>query len=463
MLFKKLSDIAPDKNFDSSENAFADIFSIIFNDNLRYVPEYECWFYYDGVCWCKDLGHIVTSNYAIILYKILSLYGSKKIRNLDKRKKYLEKVSKYGNFAKREALIKDAKYRMSKSIIEFDNNPNLFNCQNCTIDLTTLEAHVHSSTDFITKVSGCEFNPEADGKLWNKTLSEVFCGDLDLIRYFQEINGYILTANTYLEKAFFAYGPKSRNGKSTTLVSIFNTLGKYAVTIPPEALGATSFNNCESASPQAAQLIGARLVLINEPSKTMKLNASLFKSMTGGDPMSVRELYKSPITFTPQFKLIINCNHLPEISDDTVFKSDRVRVIPFDRCFNPVEQDTHLKEKLSNPEVRSSILNWALEGLQSFRSSGERLPDKVVLATNTYREKPDSIAIFVQECLVKADENTSGSKVYDAYCKWCFNKKLYCVGKTAFFKELRQRGLMRTATVEGDTNRNAVIDHSVII
>ena len=78
--------------------------------------------------------------------------------------------------------------------------------------------------------------------------------------------------------------------------------------------------------------------------------------MTGRDTISARFLHQSEFQFTPCFKLICNTNYLPIVSDTTIFKSDRVQVISFDRHFTESEQDKTLKNKLSTGSALSGIL-----------------------------------------------------------------------------------------------------------
>ncbi len=56
------------------------------------------------------------------------------------------------------------------------------------------------------------------------------------------------------------------------------------------------------------------------------------------------------------FKLYVNTNYLPVITDTTLFTSGRVLIIPFDKHFEEWEQDKGLKAEFGKPEVQSAIL-----------------------------------------------------------------------------------------------------------
>ena len=78
----------------------------------------------------------------------------------------------------------------------------------------------------------------------------------------------------------------------------------------------------------------------------------------------------SLLDFRPQFKLYVNTNYLPVITDMTVFSSNRVLIIPFDRHFEEWEQDKTLKAEFRKPEVKSAILNWLLDGYYLLMDEG---------------------------------------------------------------------------------------------
>jgi putative DNA primase/helicase len=92
----------------------------------------------------------------------------------------------------------------------------------------------------------------------------------------------------------------------------------------------------------------------------MDLNIALVKQLTGGDTYTARNLHENNIEFSPEFKIFINTNHLPNTSDHTIFTSDRVKPIPFNRHFKPEEQDTGLKQLFRRYHNMSGIFNWLI-------------------------------------------------------------------------------------------------------
>ena len=89
--------------------------------------------------------------------------------------------------------------------------------------------------------------------------------------------------------------------------------------------------------------------------------------------------------FIPTFKIAMATNHRPVIQDDSVLKSNRIRVIPFNRHFSDEEQDKNLKSTLTSKEVQSALLNKCLNGYASYESIGLHEPKAVIDATAKYQ------------------------------------------------------------------------------
>jgi putative DNA primase/helicase len=154
----------------------------------------------------------------------------------------------------------------------------------------------------------------------------------------------------------------------------------------------------------------------------MIFDTGLLKTLLGRDIITARHLHEREFEFIPMFKLFINTNFLPVITDDTIFTSGRINVIPFNRHFKPDEQDKELKDRLKQQNNISGFFNWCLSGLKLFRKEGAVPPPSVVTATDEYRVNSDKFGKFISECLEPASENCTASAVYTAYQDWCMPK-----------------------------------------
>jgi putative DNA primase/helicase len=247
------------------------------------------------------------------------------------------------------------------------------------------------------------------------------CNDADLALYLQKALGYALTGDTSLECLFILYGATSRNGKGTTMETFLRIMGDYGKTSNPEMLS-TKFGNTNASGPseEIARLAGVRFVNISEPEKKITFNAALVKRMTGNDTLNARFLHENSFDFKPNFKIFINTNYKPSVSDMTLFYSNRLKLIPFKRHFEEHEQDKGLKNFFSEPANLSAIFNWCYEGYRLFRASDLADPAAVVSATKEYQEESDRIGQFVDAWLEEGEAyEVRTSAVYKLYGEWC--------------------------------------------
>ena len=154
--------------------------------------------------------------------------------------------------------------------------------------------------------------------------------------------------------------------------------------------------------------------------------------------------------------MFIDTNHLPTISDSTLFSSDRVIIVEFNRHFGEDERDIHLKKKLTAPDSLSGILNWCLEGLRLYRSTGLNPPEAVRAATRAYSESSDKIGQFISEVLtVDPNGEISVNEVHEKYQNWCYLNGLRAEGKVEFNKSLASAGIpVKRAWPRGMNSRN---------
>ena len=396
--------------------AFADYFKPI----ARFDRERGIWYVYDGKVWQPDENALAVAELAKILADRLYTFALQ-ITDEDTRNRYIKRVQKLQMRKNRRTMIEDAKSVYPVSHTVFDRNTNLFNCQNGTLNLTTGEFRPHDPADFLTMMSGITYDPDATCPRWEQFISEVMCNDSDLALYLQKALGYALTGDTSLECLFILYGATSRNGKGTTMETFLKIMGDYGKTSNPEMLS-TKFGNTNASGPseEIARLAGVRFVNISEPEKKITFNAALVKRMTGNDTLNARFLHENSFDFRPNFKIFINTNYKPSVSDMTLFYSCRLKLIPFNRHFEEHEQDKGLKAFFSTDVCLSAIFNWCYEGYMRFRSEGLEDPAAVSQATKEYQEESDRIGQFVDAWLEEGEAfEVRTSAAYKLYGEWC--------------------------------------------
>lgn len=460
-VLKKLNELNAVERFPMNDRGSADLFATIFKNVSRYNPTKKDWMYYDKTRWTADTEGMRAKRNAKMLADVLVRYSVTASLPDDKRQSYIKYAAGMMNYRNRNVMITDAKDLNFFENTELDKDDFLLNCKNCVLDLSGNQpkALEHNADLLLSKICNASYNPAADCTLWKKTVNEIMQGDTAKIKYLQKMSGRFLTGDTSEEEFYIFFGATTRNGKSTITEILLYLLGDYATTISPESLAIKANKDSRTASPDIAKLAGTRLVVASEPPRRMLFDSSLVKTLTGRDTVSARFLHENEFQFKPKFKLILNSNYLPVISDKTVFSSNRVKVVPFERHFTEKEQNKHLKEQLQQ-EI-DGILNWCIQGLSLYRKEGLEPPTAVQIATHEYSEDSDKIGKFISECLEKSDQNLAAKDVYEKYSQWCNDCGLGVDGRTSFYEELKTKNLLsKTGTVTGKTVKNVIKGYS---
>jgi putative DNA primase/helicase len=151
-------------------------------------------------------------------------------------------------------------------------------------------------------------------------------------------------------------------------------------------------------------------------------------------------MYEAPIEVCTEYKPFINTNHLPRVTDDTIFTSGRMKIIPFNRHFEPHEQDKTLKQYFKRREVKSAILNWLVEGYRLVLEVGFDEPDCVQTAVSEYRTEADTIGSFLFECTAEREKSYLRTvELYGHYSRWATDNGYKPLNNRNFVGEVRKR------------------------
>ena len=464
-LVRKLVELDVANKFPLTDIGSATLFSAVFENKHRYNVTAKDWFYYDGQRWILDREGLRARKSAKELSKALSIYAVNCLPDEDEKHKeqYLKYALTWTYSRTRNAIIQDSRDLNFISNEELDADDYVLNLQNCVLVFheDKVEKHEHSADLLLSKIANAEYRPEARCERWEQFLDEVMQGDKDKIHYLQKLFGTCLTGDVRLEKMWFLFGSTTRNGKSTMIERIADVLGDYSKTIRPETLAIKNNPDSRTASPDVAKLAGTRLCVCSEIPKRMPLDVGLLKTLTGRDTIVARFLHQDEFQFVPKFKMICNTNFLPVVSDNTIFKSDRVQVVSFDRHFEEAEQDKTLKDKLSTKEALSGILNWMIEGWIAFCREGLEVPEAIKKSTTDYEASSDKLQNFINECLAEAEgKNISVKETYARYEKWCSENGYHVENKQNFISDCKAKGIYKErGMVDGSQVRNIIKDY----
>ncbi|MGG4498445.1 DNA primase family protein [Brevibacillus reuszeri] len=318
---------------------------------------------------------------------------------------------------------------------ELDADPWKLNVLNGVIDLKTGTLSPHDSAYLMTKIAPVQYSSDATCPNWLQFIHKIMDDNQELIDFIQRAIGYSLTGDTS-EQVLFLLNGTGRNGKSTLLTTVQDLLGDYAQQTPSDTLMS---KNKAGINNDIARLNGIRFVSASEKDEGKRLDEPLIKQLTGGDKITARFLFREYFEFTPQFKLFLATNHLPNIrgSDEGIWR--RIRLIPFQVRIPNNEIDTKLGEKLRYE--LSGILLWAIQGCLKWQAVGLHPPKMVQEATDKYRGEMDTMGNFISErCDTGVHKETTIAALYDDYRRWASDAGEYVLSQREFTKRLRERG-----------------------
>jgi P4 family phage/plasmid primase-like protien len=219
---------------------------------------------------------------------------------------------------------------------------------------------------------------------------------------------------------------KNSNGKSKTIDLFEQSFGDYCCKLPITLLTQKRAAS-NAATSELARTKGKRFACLQEPSEDEKLNVGLMKELTGGDKIQARLIYKEPIEFKPQFKMILTCNSLPNVPSDDGGTWRRIRVVEFTSkfCENPnpeketeFQADFELSDKF--PLWREHFMSLLIEYYKKYMDVGITEPDEVLQCTREYQKNNDVFLEFVeQECEKCDSEFLSYTDVFSSFKMWC--------------------------------------------
>jgi putative DNA primase/helicase len=399
-----------------------------FEGHVRYETSRRAWIVFDGVCWREDSdGHVTRLAKQVALDLVNTAGGNKGQRKWGARSQSASAIRSMIDMAKSEPDV-------CVSADVFDLDPYLLNTPAGVCDLRTATVRPATPEDYLTKCTAVGFDAAAKCPRWLRFLEEVF-PDPALRSFMQPLLGYIATGLTVEHIGVFALG-SGRNGKGVTFNTLAWLLGSYSA----NTRYATFMQSpTGSATPELAVLKGARLVLANEGNRDQRLDSALFKSMTGGDPITARPLYQQPVTFQPQFTPLIVSNYMPEMDGNDPALWARAVLLPFTRTFEGEGKDRDLPELLRSEGP--GILRWIVEGAAQYLQNGLAVPPCVTEAVAAYRGEMDVIGAFLNECCtVSPAAECSASLLYQEFERFARELAVRIPSRMEFGTELGRRG-----------------------
>ncbi len=430
----------------------ADRFLDAHEQELRSVPQFGAWYCWDGQRWQPDAALQVAERGKAVVRNIMQ--EAYHAPDPDQRKYLARWAAKCQTPSAVEALLEVARSdpRVVRTAAQWDADLDVLNVASGVVDLRTGTLTAHDRAQNHTKLVNIMYTPTARCDRWESFLARcVPDGEVrDMLRI---AVGYSLTGHTREQCLFLLWG-SGRNGKSTFFEVLRMLAGDYAVQADFETFLDKGISG-GGARNDLARLHGSRVVTTSEAAEGKRMNESLIKSLTGGDTIAARFLYKEAFEFQPQFALWMAANHRPVIrgTDDGIWR--RMRLVPFTVQIPPEEVEKGLLDVL-RAEL-PGILAWAVSGAMQWYRDGLPTPEAVIAATDAYREESDSMAPFIEERCEVGERFTVGATVlYQAYTEWAKASGENAMSQTVFGRRLTDRGFEVGRAVSGSKVRHGI-------
>lgn len=285
----------------------------------------------------------------------------------------------------------------------------------------TPELHQHTPNFWQTWALPYDFDPTSQCPTFERCVAEWQPQQVaqDLIRKWI---GYNLFPSNPHQKFLLNIGEVGGEAK-TTLTAIMRAL------VGPENCGAVGLEAFDPSNRFGlAPLIGKPVNIVGDANVIDKMSEGVFKSITGGDPITIDRKNKQPVTVVLGTKFTINCNELPMFRDRSNAIWRRMLLLKW----TPVPEDKiipGLAEQIIESEI-SGVLNWALVGLHQLTfDQGFGRPDVVVANIREAQRTTQKELGFFEECVAfdstlstprNPEDFVYTSKLvcaYQAYCR----------------------------------------------
>jgi P4 family phage/plasmid primase-like protien len=331
----------------------------------------------------------------------------------------------------KENIMKEARqlFYNKNFLNRIDTNVYLVCFENGIYDLKKNEFRDGRPDDYLTICNNINYTPyDKDCTIVheiNEFMSQVFVNP-EIRKYVWELMSSYLQGHN-ADELFHLWIGVGSNSKSKLIELFESAIGDYSIKFPITLLTQKRAAS-NAANPEIAGSKGKRFGSFQEPGQHEKLNVGLMKELTGGDKIKARALYAAPIEFKPQFKLLLVCNHFPDVPGDDEATWRRIRVIEFQSKFvdnpdpeNPLEfkRDRYLSEKMCN--WTETFMSMLLEHYKSYKANGLGEPDEIMKYTHEYQRKCDTVSEFFEEYADKTDvaeDIIPLSNLYEDYRDW---------------------------------------------
>lgn len=343
-------------------------------------------------------------------------------------------------------IIEDVK------ITELD--PNLINFKNGIYNIDTNTLKPHSPESFtLDQINAKYLNDEELDKMIKdnkhihiqKFFLDVCCEDTKRVNGIMEFIGYCMLYFAGLKKCLFFTGETGDNGKSTMIELIERLFGEDSCCSIAIEKFTEKYEN--------AELADKLLNVVHEVTNMRVKSLDNFKSVIGGNIITVQRKYGHPHKIRPFTHHIFAMNKLPNVKDvaDEGFYN-RLLIVPFERRFTSDEQALFNFSNLITEDSLNYLANISLrkylkmihehKGVFSNHEESDLIVDE-------YKDADENIVkIFLSNSsnyqhLFQTQDRILCTDLYKEFVNWCKTTGMSSMPKQDFYHEVLATGIFR--------------------
>lgn len=290
----------------------------------------------------------------------------------------------------------------------------ILNCRNAMVDLRTGETKDHDPSYLSTLQIPVMWMPDAACPTYEAWLADVIPDQAEAL---EEVASTMLDPSRTPLKQAFLFGP-THSGKSTFLRIMMAIAGENNTS-------AVGLHQMVDDKFMSAELYQKMLNSASEIGSAHIDDVSLFKRLTGEDPIQANRKYGKTFTFTNRALFAFSANEIPTVSETSRAYVQRIAAFGFSRSFAGSE-DPRIEETMIRNELPGILARW-VRSWRRFNDRGVYLPpDRDV--QEEFETKSDRIARWVRaRCdvhpdvigqLVGPDQGSGVSDLYLSFKIW---------------------------------------------
>lgn len=345
--------------------------------------------------------------------------------NMNDFKNYEKYKKRFKDTAFKDNVMKEAAFIFYDPDFykNLDENRDILCCDNGIYDLKNDHFREGVPDDYVslsTNTDYIKYDKNIPEIIEIKDFIKKILPNRNVRRYVLKLFASMLSGHTSDER-FNIFSGCGSNGKSKLIELFLLAIGDYGMTLPITLLTQKRANSSQ-ASPELAATKGKRFCILQEPENNDKINVGMMKEYTGGDKIMARALFKEPIEFKPQFKLILTCNKLPDIPSNDKGTWRRIKLVEFLSLFiddpDPNKPNEFKKDKnlVQNFERWGAyFLSLLIHYYKKYKKEGLIEPEEIIAPTKKYCKRSDPFADFCDEQLIFTDNIKDKIKLDDIF------------------------------------------------